>query len=109
MTPGTISPLRTMREIGADRRRHDDGDRRAYAKLHVHVLGHTEYTEHVIEHRHDHSAATDAEQPGQQTCNQAAYHNGDGKPEKFVDPDTEQHVDSSLRHAGATARPKPDG
>ena len=56
--------LLAVREIGAHRRRQDDGDRGADAKLHAHRLRHVEHAKHFVEHRHDDGAAADAEQPG---------------------------------------------
>ena len=59
ITPGITEAFGAVREIGAERGRHDDGERGADAKLHAHVFRHAEHAKHLVEHRHDDRAAAD--------------------------------------------------
>ena len=65
-----------MRKIGADRRRQDDGERGANAKLHVHRFRHAEDAKHFVQHRHNNRAAADAEQAGKQSGDDTADDDG---------------------------------
>ena len=69
---GSPRPWRDVREIGAERGRHDDRERGADAKLHAHIVGHAEHAEDFVQHRHDDGAAADAEQPGEDAGDNAA-------------------------------------
>ena len=63
--PRDDQALFAMGEVGTDGGRHNDGDRGADAKLHAHFLRHVQQAKYFVEHRHDHGAAANAEQPGQ--------------------------------------------
>ena len=82
--------LGAVRQIGADRGRHDDRERGADAQLHAHLVRHAENAEHLVEHRHDDGAAADAEQAGQKAGHDAADDDRGRQPEKLADRDSEQ-------------------
>ena len=77
------SALRAMRQKGAERGRHDDGNRGADAKLHAHVFRHAEHAKHLVEHRHDDRAAADAEQAGEHAGDDAADEDHKHEPGGF--------------------------
>ena len=78
-----------MRQIGADRCRHDDGDGGADTELDAHLFGYAKQTKYFIKRRHDDRPAADAEQAGEHSGNDAGNDNSERKPEKLSKRDAE--------------------
>jgi len=64
--------------------------RGAEAKLHAHLVGHAEHAKDFVEHRHDHRAAADAEQSGENPGDDAGGDHRRGKLRQFGGGDRDQ-------------------
>ena len=92
--------------IGADRGRDDDGERGADAQRHAHAVRHVDDAEQLIERRHQHGAAADAEQAGQKTRDRAGDQQCQGERRHVEHRQSGGHVGNSVsrRNAGALVR-----
>src|SRR5262245_5577529 len=81
-----------MREIRADRGRHDNGERRAETELHTLLLRHVEHAKHLVEYRHDDEAAAHSEQSGEQARDDGANDDRMCEPHDFVERNPEDHA-----------------
>src|SRR6185437_3191205 len=73
---------RALGVVGAqrgDRGRNDGRQRRADRDVHAHIGIDPHKIQHVIEHRHDHDAAADAEHAGEEPADDAGDHQPQGK------------------------------
>jgi len=96
ITPGITAPFGAVGKVGADCRRHDDGDRGADAKLHAYLVRHAEHAKNLEQDRHDDRAATDAEQAGEQSGDHAADDDHEREPEEFMHTDADEHCFSLM-------------
>ena len=89
---------RLVRGEGADRRRNDDGERRADRDVHAHALVDAEHAEDLVEDGHQDGAAADPENAGQQPRHHARGGHGSRKQRDLA----RAHRD--VRHARRLSR-----
>jgi hypothetical protein len=97
-----------VRGEGADGSGHDNRRRRAQRQMHPHIIRHMHRAEHFKKRRHQHRAAANAEQAGQNTCDCAGGGEIEGEGEEVVDGKAGQgsprvQLRNHLRHNGLAA------